>query len=290
VRQAKATALEAQKQRDRTRELAKRGISSQADLEVVEANYEIAFNRHLEAIEEIRQRQAVLLQRRAEVEIARQQLVDTRLYAPFDGIVQERRASPGEFLNLAAPVVTLVKVDPLRLRVEVPERNASGVRVGQKLRLTVEGDPDPHPGTIARLSPAITELSRMLVVEADFSNTAGKLRPGTFSRADIVLAEAEPAVAVPKDALITFAGIEKIFLVKEGKAVEKNITSGRRAGGFIEVTGTVKAGDLVVISPGSLQNGQPVTVEQSAVSGQRSAKSTSATGSREPSPAKGNGP
>ncbi len=261
VRQANASLLESQKQRDRTRELAKRGISSQADLEVVEASYEIAVNRHLEALEDIRQRQGVLQQRRVEVEIARQQLADTKIVAPFDGIVQERKASPGEFLNTAAPIVTLVKVDPLRLRVEVPERNTSGVRTNQTVRLFIEGDTNKYSGLIARISPAITEMSRMLIVEADIPNGAGALRPGTFARADIVLAERESTTSVHKDALITFAGMEKIFLVKEGKAVEKNIVTGRRTGEFIEVMSGVKAGDVVVLGPGSLQNGQPVTVE-----------------------------
>ena len=263
VRQAKASLLESQKQRDRTRELAKRGISSQADLEIAEANYEIAFNRHLEALEDIRQRQGVLQQRRVDVEIARQQLADTKIVAPFDGIVQERKASPGEFLNTAAPVATLVKVDPLRLRVEVPERNATGVRLGQKIRLAIEGDTNKYAGTLSRLSPAITDVSRMLIVEADIPNPTGLLRPGTFARADIVLAELDPTTTVHKDALITFAGMEKIFLVKDGKATEKNISIGRRAGDFIEVLGGLKPGDVVVLNPGNLQNGQPVTVDAS---------------------------
>lgn len=263
VRQAKAAVQEALKQRDRISALAKRGISPQSELEVAEANYEIAFNRHLEALEDVRQRQGVLQQRRVDLEIARQQLADTRIVAPFDGIVQERRSSPGEFLNTAAPVVTLVKVDPLRLRVEVPERNATDVRTGQKIRLTIEGDTNHYTGTISRLSPAITELSRMLIVEADIANRDGALRPGTFARADIVLAEREPATTVHKDALVTFAGMEKIFLVKDGKAVEKNVAIGRRAGDFIEVLGGLKAGDMVVLNPGSLQNGQPVTVDTS---------------------------
>ncbi len=272
VRQAKAAVQEALKQRDRISTLAKRGISPQSELEVAEANYEIAFNRHLEALEDIRQRQGVLQQRRVEVEIARQQLADTKIAAPFDGIVQERKASPGEFLNTAAPIVTLVKVDPLRLRVEVPERNAAGVRAGQKVRLTIEGDTNKYAGNISRLSPAITEVSRMLIVEADIANSTGALRPGTFARADIVLAEQEPATTVHKDALITFAGMEKIYLVKDGKAAEKNIATGRRAGDFIEIIGGIKPGDLVVLNPGSLQNGQPVTTERSAVSSQRSGK------------------
>jgi len=267
VRQAKAAVQESFKQRDRIKALAQRGISPQSELEVAEAAYEIAFNRHLEALEDIRQRQGVLQQRRADVEIARQQLADTKIIAPFDGMVQERRASPGEFLNLAAPVVTLVKVDPLRLRVEVPERSAAGVRPGQKVRLAVEGDTNHYTGVIARLSPAITELSRMLVVEADIANRDGALRPGTFARADIVLAEADPATTIPQEALVTFAGIEKIFLVKDGKAQEKNVAVGRRAGAFIEILGGTKPGDLVVLNPGSLQNGQPVTLDAPAKSG-----------------------
>ena len=172
VRQAKASLLESQKQCDRTRELAKRGISSQADLEIVEANFEIAFNRHLEALEDIRQRQGVLQQRRVEVEIARQQLADTKIVAPFDGIVQERKASPGEFLNTAAPIVTLVKVDPLRLRVEVPERNAAGVRPGQKVRLTIEGDTNKYTGTIARRRSGSTFTS-VTMGAAVFRNSPG---------------------------------------------------------------------------------------------------------------------
>lgn len=270
VRQAKAAVQEAFKQRERLRELTKRGISPQSELEVAEANYDIAFNRHLEALEDIRQRQGVLQQRRVEVEIARQQLADTRLHAPFDGVVQERKASPGEFLNLAAPVVTLVRVDPLRLRLEVPERNAPNVRAGQAVRLLVEGDTNRYAGQISRLSAAITEQSRMFTVEADVPNN-GSLRPGTFVRAEIVVAEQEPTLAVPTAALLTFAGIEKIFLVKDGKAVEKNISTGRRASGFIEIAVGLKPGDKVVLNPGSLQNGQPVTIEQSAVSSQRSA-------------------
>lgn len=259
ARQAKAAVQEALHQRDRIRELSKRGISPQTEMDTADANYVIAFNRHLEAFEEIRQRQGVLQQRRVEVEIARQQLADTKIAAPFDGIVQERKASPGEFLNTAAPIVTLVKVDPLRLRIEVPERQAAGVRIGQKVRLTIEGDTNKYVSTLSRLGPAISEGSRMLIVEADIVNGTGALRPGSFARADIVVAEKEPATTVSADALITFAGIEKIFLVKDGRAVEKNIITGRRANGFIEIIGEIKPGDQVVIHPGNLQNGQSVT-------------------------------
>ena len=71
---------------------------------------------------------------------ARQQLADTAVYAPIDGIVQEKRASVGEYLAAGAPVVDIVRMNPLRLRAEVPERDAATVRFGQNVRVSVEGD------------------------------------------------------------------------------------------------------------------------------------------------------
>src|SRR5881628_734782 len=73
-----------------------------------------------------------LAQRRAEVEIARKQLADTVIHAPFDGAIQSRLASPGEYLAAGTPVVTIVRTDPLRLRVEAPERQSALIRTGQK--------------------------------------------------------------------------------------------------------------------------------------------------------------
>ena len=88
-------------------------------------HYKVALSRYQDAIEEIRNRQALLAQRRSELSLARQQLADTAVYAPIDGIVQEKRASVGEYLAAGAPVVNIVRMDPLRLRAEVPERDAA---------------------------------------------------------------------------------------------------------------------------------------------------------------------
>ena len=264
VKQARAVLDEALKARDRIAKLTAQKILAPSELEIAESAYQVALNKHLGAVEDVREQQALLIQRRVEVEIARQQLADTAIVAPFAGVVQERRASAGEFLNVATPVVTLVRTDPLRLRVEVPERLAAGIRAGLRVRLTLEGDTNHYSAEIARLSPAITELNRMLVAEADVTNR-GALRPGAFARVEIVVEERQPATVIPKDALITFAGIEKVFLVVAGKAVEKNVTTGRRAAGWIEVAKELKPGDVVVLNPGNLQTGQAVFTEPPAV-------------------------
>lgn len=263
VKQNRAAVEDARKSRDRADGLFKAKILPEQDLEAAMSAYEIAATRLQDAREEIRTRVAQLRQRRVEVEIARQQHADATLTAPFDGVVKERRASVGEFLNAGSPVATLVRMDPLRLRIEVPEREAPRVRAGQPVRLTVDGDTNLYSGVLKRLSPSIVEQSRMLLAEADVPSL-GRLRPGAFARVEIVVEEKSPAVTIPRNALVVFAGIEKVFLIKDGKAAEKNILTGRRNGEFIEVPGGLKPGDLVVLDPGNLQNGAAVMPDSGA--------------------------
>ena len=257
VKEAKAVLNEATRNRDRVLKLSQQGVLSTSDLDTVEAAYTIALNRYEAAGEEARTRQAVLAQRRAEFDLSRQQLNDTSLRSPFDGAIQSRLANVGEFLPAGSPVVKLVKTDPLRLRLEVSERDAASVQLNQRVRLTAEGDTNIYTGTLTRVSPAIDEQTRMLLVEADVRND-GSLRPGLFSRAKIVTREDEEGVAVPEQALIVFAGIEKVVVVQDGKALEKMVSTGRRGPGWIEIVSGLKAGERVVIAPGNLRTGEPV--------------------------------
>jgi RND family efflux transporter MFP subunit len=259
VRQAQALLDDARAQHERATTLFQQGVLAQAQLGTAEAAYKVALSRYEDAVEEVHNRQALLAQRRSELEIARQQLADTTITAPFDGAVQEKRANVGEYLAAGAPIATIVRIDPLRLRLEVPERDAPGVRVGQKVRVSIEGDPAVYDGRIARLSPTIAAQSRMLLVEAEMRNT-GALRPGSFVRADIVTDAQQTAPAIPANAIVSFAGVEKVLVVQDGKALEKTVTTRRRAAAWVEVVSGVTVGDTVVINPGNLQTGQAVTI------------------------------
>lgn len=259
VRQTRAMLEEARANRDRIVSLSAQKILSKSELETAEANFEVAQSKHEDALQETRTRQALLAQRRAELKIARQHLEDTTIRAPFDAAVQERRANLGEYLPASAPVVTIVRIDPLRLRLEVPERDASKIAVGQRVRLTLQGTANIYTGEIKRLSPALDERSRMLRLEADVPNP-GLLRPGSFVTADIVVNRTELAVVAPANAVVTFAGIEKVFVSESGKVLEKSITTGQRTGKFVEVTSGLNAGETVILDPGNLQNGQAVSV------------------------------
>jgi len=261
VRQAKAQLDEARLNRERSARLVEQGIVAKADFDAADATFKVAQSRYQDALEEIRNRQALLAQRRSELALARQQLTDTTVHAPIDGIVQLKRASVGEYLAAGAPVVDIVRMNPLRLQAQVPERDAATVRFGQNVRVSVDGDAKVYVGQIRRLSPVITQESRMLMVEADVQND-GNLRPGSFAKAEIVTNDAKMAVTVPNNAIVTFAGIEKVIVIQNGKALEKPITTGRRSAEWTEILAGLNVGDEVIVDPGNLQSGMPVEVVQ----------------------------
>jgi RND family efflux transporter MFP subunit len=260
VKQAVANLKQASLTRDRMARLLEEKLIPQQDFDAAEAAYSVADARYQEAIEEARTRQALLSQRRSELAIAQRQLLDSVVTAPFDGMIRERLVSTGDYAAVGSPVAVLVRVHPLRLRLAVPEREAAGITPGLPVRLTVDGDPATYQGRVARISPAITEENRTLLVEAEVPNQDGRLKPGSFAQAEVVIEAAETAVLVPASAIVTFAGIEKVIGVEDGKAVEKRVQTGRRAGDKVEIVDGVKAGDAIVDAPGNLVTGQPVKV------------------------------
>jgi RND family efflux transporter MFP subunit len=263
VRQARAVLNQAKLTRDRAESFLKDGIGSQASFDEADASWKVAEGRYQDAIEEVRNREALLMQRRTELELAKQALSDSTLTAPFAGRVRERHATPGQFLATGTPVVTIVRVNPLRLRLSIPEREAALVRPGLQVRVTVEGDPTVHPARVARISPAIDESSRTLHLEAEVANPTGVLRPGAFATAEVVTESRELSILIPETALTSFAGVDKVFIVTDGKAVERPVTLGRRHEGEVEVVSGLRSGDRVVLSPGRLVDGASVTVSTS---------------------------
>ena len=261
VRQARAVLDEARLTRDRSVKLLEQQLIARSQLDTAEANLQVADGRYQDALEEVRNRQAVLAQRRSELDLARQQLTDTVVLAPIDGAVSQRLASRGEYLAAGAPMATLVRIHPLRLRVSVPERESSGVRVGQVVRLSIEGDPTVYSGRVVRLAPIVQELNRTLTVEAEIPNERGVLRAGAFARAEIVSEAPQPIVTVPASSLIVFAGVEKVLVVRGGKTAEVRVQTGRRMGESIEIVDGLKRGEQVVDNPGNLAGGTAVSIK-----------------------------
>jgi RND family efflux transporter MFP subunit len=261
VRQARAVLDEARLVRARSTKLLEQNLIARAQDDTAEANLGVAEARYLDALEELRNRQATLAQRRSELDLARQQLSDTVLVSPFEGAVSLKQAAVGEYLAAGAPVATLVRTHPLRLRLPVPEREAVGVRIGQAVRLSVEGDTSVHAGRVVRLSPIVQEQNRTLLVEAEVANQNAALKPGAFARAEIVTEGSQPVIRVPTASLVTFAGVEKVLVVRAGKIAEVRVQTGRRAGDSVEIVAGLKPGETVVLQPGNLAPGQAVTAE-----------------------------
>jgi RND family efflux transporter MFP subunit len=262
VRQARAVLNEAQRNYDRANGLWERQLIARAELDTATTTLQVAEGRYQDAIEEVRMRQAVLSERHSELEIARQQLLDSALQAPITGAVRQRHASAGEYLAAGAPLVTVVRTHPLRLRLSVPERVAISVHLGQPVQVKVEGDTTVYQGRVARVSPAISEEDRTLLVEAEVPNAHGRLRPGAFAEAEIITAAKERAVFVPASAIVTFAGIDKVFTIHDGISVEKRVQTGRRVDERVEIVEGLHPGELVVMEPGNLVGGQPVSMRR----------------------------
>jgi RND family efflux transporter MFP subunit len=262
VRQARAMLNEAQRNHQRNAELWEEQLVAHTELEASETAKQVAEGRYQDAIEEVRLRQAVLSERRSELEIARQQLLDTTLRSPIDGAVRQRHASAGEYLAAGAPIVTIVRTHPLRLRLSVPERVAVSVGFGQPVHIKVEADPTIYEGRVVRLSPAISEEDRTLQVEAEVPNEHGRLRPGAFAEAEIITTAEERVVFVPASAIVTFAGIDKALTVHDGMSVEKHVQIGRRVDDRVEIIKGIHPGELVVTAPGNLVGGQPVSLRR----------------------------
>lgn len=262
AKQARAEMDAARSRLERAKQLFDKGLLPKADFDTTNSGFKVAEARYEDSLDEVRNRQALLAQRRSELEIARQQLADTVLYTPISGIIRQRSANAGQYLAAGSPVVNVVQISPLRLQTAVPEREARSIRTGQPVRVTVEGASGTHEGRVARISPSFDETNRTLLVETEVSNTAGRLRPGAFSHAEIIVAAGYRALLVPQSSVVSFAGIDRVFALNDDKAVEKRIRVGRRLDEGVEILEGVKAGEEVILSPGNMADGEKVTIKQ----------------------------
>jgi RND family efflux transporter MFP subunit len=262
VRQAAAALKEARFIFQTTEKLQQEGVMSRIDMEKAQVRFQGAEAAYQAATEEIMQLKAQLNERRAQVALARQNLADCVIRAPFTGAITRRIAGLGEYLAVNAPVVTLVRQHPLRLRLEVPERAASKVRIGQRIDVRLEGGAGAHGGRVVRLSPAFEADSRSLLVEGEIPNESGTLRPGSFAEGVITVDPHASGFAVPRDSVTSFAGVERVYLVRDGLLEDRVVKTGRRLpGDRVEVLSGLEPGlEVVLEASDRMSKGQRVVV------------------------------
>jgi membrane fusion protein (multidrug efflux system) len=162
--------------------------------------------------------------------------------------------------------------DPLKFRAAVPERFVGDIKVGQKVGVTVEAYPDTFPGTVSRINPQIDPANRTFQVEILVANAKHQLRPGGFARGHVDTRMQPNIVFVPQESVVTFAGVNKVFTVRDGKAAEVPIELGDRDGDEVEVIKGLRGSESVVVSGTSkLASGMPVEVKSEGDRGGRSA-------------------
>jgi membrane fusion protein, multidrug efflux system len=203
-----------------------------------------------------RQNQAAVMTARANVANAESQLGLARrslsyavVFSPIDGYVAERNADLGEYVSPTSKVATIVRINPLRIRIDIPEQAIPEVKVGQSVSVTTSAWPDKNfSGRIARISPNVTPSSRTLSVEAEIDNSSGALKPGQFASVRILQSRSQPAVLVPSRAVQTDAGVSRVFVIKDGHAQQRLIQLGQTESDLVEIKSGVAEGEQVATS------------------------------------------
>jgi len=181
--------------------------------------------------------------------LAKRSLNYTVITAPIGGYVSERNADIGEYISPQQKVATIVNLNPLRVRIDIPEQAMSRVHVGESVSVAVAAYTDrSFAGHIARISPNVSATSRTLTVEAEVQNPDAVLKPGQFATVRILLPQSEPAVMVPQRALRTISGATYVFIIKNGHAEQRLVQSGQAESDLVEIKSGVAADELVATS------------------------------------------
>jgi RND family efflux transporter MFP subunit len=249
VRVAKSQLDWAKLELDRSVKLIEKGDIPRSSYDEKVTNHNLAQARYQAALDSVNQQLAAVEQQKAALALAKKALADTVVRSPISGAVKEKHASRGSYLMVNGKIVTLVKINPLRLRADIPESSVAAVRTGQTINVTVDAFPNrTFTGRVVRIGPSLDEKTRALTVEAEVANSGNLLRPGMFAKSRLITSANAPAVMVPQRAVVTVAGLSKVFVIENGKAVERVVKTGATDGDLIEIVEGVKDGEAVAAS------------------------------------------
>ena len=285
VQRARADAVNARDRYQRVRTLYEQSPPAASGQELNDARTQMEMAESGVEVERLAARAALATARTraAELVVAQQRLEDTLVRAPapqptpgwsvgssdaagasvpdLHYEVAQRLVSLGEYVNAGQPLFRLVASDPIKFRADVPERYVDDVRVGQEARVRVEAFAEPVAGRVARVSPQIVPASRSFEIEIHLPNADGRLRPGAFARGSVTTHVEEGMAFVPEEAVVTFAGVRKVFSVRDGKAVEHRVETGAREDGWVEIRADSEIDTVVIDNPAALADGTPVAID-----------------------------
>jgi len=186
---------------------------------------------------------------RAQIGVLAVRLGETRILSPLGGVVVQRRLDPGALVGPpgGGVIVTVARVDVLRVFVSVNENELSGLAMGQPAHVELDALPgQSFKGQVVRLAPALDPATRTLDAEVQLNNADGVLRPGMYGRGSIVLGVHAGAVTVPVGAIQLSDGHAFVFVVQDGVVHRRAIRTGVDGGEWLEVAEGLAAGEQVV--------------------------------------------
>ncbi|MBA2501551.1 MAG: efflux RND transporter periplasmic adaptor subunit [Pyrinomonadaceae bacterium] len=258
---ASRAALElAEKQLRRYERLVETGDVSRSAYDQQKAQRDQLREQYQAAVQAARQNYAGVQTARAAVDAARTQvdqarkaINDATVVSPMSGYVADRPADVGEYVTSSSKVATIVRTNPMRVRINVPEQSIGQIAPGQSVSAATSAYPDrSFGGRVDRISPGLDPTSRTLVVEAVIENPDGALKPGQFATVRILQPTSEPAVLVPARAVtgtgVSGAESRRVFVIRDGRAEERVVQTGQMEGDLIEIRSGVRADELVATS------------------------------------------
>jgi len=266
VTKAKADMDNAELNLSRLKKLLADKLVPQQQVDDAETKYQVAKANYNAALEDAKVLLATIDAKKVAISLEQAKLSHTNVVAPINGEVLSKKVSTGEYVKVGTPLITLVDSSQLKLRGDIPERFSTQIYEGQEVRLTVDAVVnETFSGKISRISPASNPETRAVTVEALIPNPDKKLKPGFFAKAAVLTQSDDKALAVPQEALVTFAGVTKVFVIADNKAVERIVQKGMTLGTDVEIIHGVNSGEVVAVSGLSkLHDGAPVVVKASS--------------------------
>jgi multidrug efflux pump subunit AcrA (membrane-fusion protein) len=286
VAKAKAALEEADRKLELRKNLLARGVGAKDEYDVAAAERKVAEATLRQTRTEVLAALAGARRQKATLDTAEQKLRDTKLVAPtplgwsawaavvgpaaspLRYSVAQRMVSEGEkVVSMMVTNAFRVVIDHvLKLRVAVPDRYSPDVRVGLAVEVRVEAFPDKvFPGVVTRVNPTVDTLNRTFQVEVEVPNCDRRLKAGGFAKAEILTRTDAGVLTVPPAAVVTFAGVNKVFVAEGEKAKAIEVRLGQRDRDWVEVIGRIPPDSPVITSGFSqLVDGSPIRVREPA--------------------------
>src|SRR6185436_19089407 len=249
VKKAAADLADAEQKYLRAKTLYEQGLLPKQNFDEAESRHNAARAAYDLSIQAVQNLRAQLAQSKAATSLAQKKVGDSMIRAPFAGQVKERSVTQGQYLKVQTPVMVIVNVDPMRVRLRVPEKMAAWVKTGQEVTVSVEAYPGrTFTGKITRINPSVDQQTRAFEVEALVDNREALLKPGFFVKATIPSSFVVDSLFVPQDALLYVYGVYKVFVIEGNVLKEREVKIGERSGDEVEIVEGLTRGERIALA------------------------------------------